>query len=601
MNVCGVSAQYHDAATALVVDGQLVSAAQEERFSRRKGDPSIPVRAVRRLLDDAGLAPGDLDAVVFYEKPFQKFFRIVASSVANAPFGLTAFRAALHAWFESRLWIRTDLARALEVPRERIAFSDHHLSHAAAVFLTHDVGSAATLVVDGVGEWATTTLGRMRRDDDGLRYEVLETVDFPHSLGLLYSAITAYLGFEVNEGEYKVMGLAAHGEPRFAEEIGALVEAAADDAPRGTGGFRLDLRAFAHDRSVQKGWSRRLETILGPPNPPHRPFAADGSEDARRYADVAASLQRVLEERLLRLARRARELTGESTLCYGGGVALNAVANGVLARSGVFERLLVHPASGDAGGAVGAALAWAATHGEPRAAPLGAPLLGTTPDVRDDAPPDADDLAWERADDQDALCERVAELLADDRVLGWVHGRAEWGPRALGARSILARPDGPDQQARLNRMVKEREDFRPFAPVVLAHRADELFEGFGPGRALERRMLSVVTVRPAWRERLAAATHVDGSARVQVLHEEDAPLLHRLLLAFERRTSLPALLNTSFNHAGEPIVDSVTDAVASARRCRLDALAIPPYVGLRSRADAVPRAGDTTPTDATRC
>lgn len=577
MIVCGVSAQFHDAAAALVVDGQLVAAVQEERCSRRKGDASIPVGAFAQVLEIAGVSVDDVDALVFYEKPFQKFFRIVASTVANAPFGLAPFRAALQSWFETKLWVRSDLSRQLGVPRERIVFGDHHLSHAAAAFLTHELDSAATLVVDGVGEWASTSIGRLRRTDAGLDYERLETTEFPHSLGLLYSALTAFLGFAVNEGEYKVMGLAPFGEPRFADSLRELI------LPGDPGGFRLDLRAFAHDRSLQKGWSAELERRLGPPQPPHRPLVMDGGESARRYADIACSLQRVLEEQLELLVRRARELSGESVLCYGGGVALNAVANGKLARAGVFERLVMHPASGDAGGAVGAALAYAASHGEPRNAPLRSPFLGHDAGAVDPAGRHAsDDVHWQACADEQAFCERVADELAADRVLGWVHGRAEWGPRALGARSILARPDSPGQQARLNRLVKNREDFRPFAPVVLAERADELFEGFSPGRELERHMLSVVAVRPAWRERLAAVTHVDGSARVQVLRPDDAPLLHRVLLAFERRTGLPALVNTSFNHAGEPMVNSIDDAILSARRCRLDALAICPYLGVRS-------------------
>ncbi len=581
MKICGISAQFHDAAAALVVDGQLVAASQEERFSRRKGDPSLPVGAFRFCLEQAGLEAADLDAVVFYEKPFQKFFRIIASTVANAPFAAAPFRAALHSWFETKLWIRTDLARALGVPRGKIAFADHHLSHAAAAFLTHDVESAATLVVDGVGEWASTSIGRLRHGNAGLEYELLEVTDFPHSLGLFYSALTAFLGFAVNEGEYKVMGLAPYGEPRFAEALRGLILHGPGD---GTGGsFRLDLKAFSHDRSVRKGWSAHLEQLLGPPHPPHKPVVMDGTPEAQRLADIACSLQRVLEEQLHGLATRAQELTGERTLCYGGGVALNAVANGHLARSGIFDRLLMHPASGDAGGAVGAALCYAATHGEPRNRPLTTPLLGL--DVRDQVPlvplknGATSHFEFSPSLSEEEFCSQVAQALSDNKVVGWVDGRAEWGPRALGARSILARPDHPQQQARLNRLVKNREDFRPFAPVVLAHRADELFEGFSPGQGLERHMLSVVNVREAWRTRLSAVTHVNGTARVQILHPEDAPLLHRVLTLFEARSGLPALVNTSFNHAGEPIVNSVEDAYASAQRCRLDALAINPYLG----------------------
>src|SRR5262245_32174546 len=294
MKVCGVSAHFHDSAAALVVDGRLVAAAQEERFSRRKGDPSLPARSIAFCLERAGLAGHELDALVFYEKPMRKFLRIVAASLANVPFGCDAFRGALHAWFERKLWIRSDLARLLSLPREKVVFGDHHLSHAAAAFLTHELDSAAFLVVDAVGEWSTTSLGRLRREPGGLSYEVMDTIDFPHSLGLLYSALTAFLGFHVNEGEYKCLGLRPSGTPRVADGLPALV-------PEVEGGlFRLDLAFFEHDRSVSKGWTRRLEELLGPPNPPHRRLQQGSLEpgEFQRFADIAASLQVVLEERL---------------------------------------------------------------------------------------------------------------------------------------------------------------------------------------------------------------------------------------------------------------------------------------------------------------
>ena len=571
MKVCGVSAHFHDSAAALVVDGRPVAAAQEERFTRRKGDAALPARALRFCLDQAGIAASELDAVVFYEKPLRKFLRIVAASLANAPRGCDAFRGALHAWFERKLWIRSDLARVLGVPRGKIVFGDHHLSHAAAAFLTQPIDSAAFLVVDAVGEWTTTSLGVLRRERGGLGYEVLDSIDFPHSLGLFYSALTAFLGFHVNEGEYKVMGLAPYGVPRFAEALRRVVP----EVPDAHGGlFRLDLDYFEHDRSVTRGWSRRMEELLGPPNPPHRRIQQEGLEPAefQRLADVAASLQLVLEERLLALVRRARERTGERFLCYGGGVALNSVANGKIARSGFFERVFVHPAAGDAGGALGAALAFAASQGETIDAGAFSPYLGSALDGGEPEP--AANAAWGPRLAPDALADSVAELLERDLVVGWAHGRAEWGPRALGARSILARPDPPGQKERLNRLIKHREGYRPFAPIVTDERADELFDGLSPGRTLERFMLGTVQTRPAWRERLSAVTHVDGSARVQVLRRDDAPLLHGILERFHRRTGIPVLLNTSFNHAGEPIVNDAADAVRSFESCRLDALVV---------------------------
>jgi carbamoyltransferase len=327
-----------------------------------------------------------------------------------------------------------------------------------------------------------------------------------------------------------------------------------------------------------------LERLLGPPNPPHRRLQQDNLEPAEweRFADIAASLQLVLEERLFALARRVRERTGERVLCYGGGVALNAVANGKLARSGIFERVFVHPAAGDAGGAVGAALAYAASHGE-RIRADDSPYLGLDPGSLDERElPTSCTLGPVLPPAE--LAEAVAELLARDRVVGWVHGRAEWGPRALGARSILARPDPPGQKERLNGLVKHREGYRPFAPIVLDEEAERVFEGFSPERTLERHMLATLTTRSEWRARLPAVTHVDGSARVQCLRRSDAPLLHDILTRFHAKTGLPVLVNTSFNHAGEPIVNDARDALRSFERCKLDALVLPPRILTRTNA-----------------
>ena len=593
MNVLGISSHFHDAAAALVLDGELVAAAQEERFTRRKGDPSLPLQAAAFCLGQAGLEAAELDAVVFYEKPFRKFYRIVASSLANAPFGYLAFKGALHAWFEKKLWIKSEIAKGLGVAPSKVQFSDHHLSHAASVFLTHDLPSAATLVVDGVGEWTSTSIGRLRQTPGGLEYEVLESVDFPHSLGLLYSAITAFLGFKVNEGEYKVMGLAPYGVPEHADALRSLVQESE------TGGFRLDLRFFSHDRSVTKGWSERLEALIGPANSPHGTLSpVHDPAGFQRSANIAASLQLVLEEQLERLMLRARELSGERFLCYAGGVALNCVANGKLARKGLFERIYLHPASGDAGGAVGAALAYAASHGEWRAPREFSALLGQAvePSLGELEALGADPgFELQRAADAEEFCEWVAEALAQDQIIGWMHGRAEWGPRALGARSILARTDSPGQQERLNRKIKHRENFRPFAPMVLDEHAHELFEGFTPERAMERQMLCTLQTRPEWRERLAAVTHVDGSARVQCLRPGDAPLVHQMLSAFHQKTGLPVLVNTSFNNAGEPIVNNLQDALNTTTLCGLDALAVFPYLIRPSAKGAAQESKESAP------
>lgn len=547
--VLGISALYHDAAAALVVDGRVVAAMQEERFSRQKNDPELPLRAARACLSRAGLAPGDLDAVVFYENPYAKLGRVLRWQLRSFPRSFRQFPKALGAQLGSKVWVLDRLVEGLGVERARVSGGDHHRSHAASAFFTSPFEHAAVLTVDGVGEEASTALWRGR----GRTLEPLARLDFPHSLGLLYGALTAYLGFEVNEGESKVMGLAAFGEPSLGAEFDRLVRLFDD------GSFELDLSYFAYDTDREVGFSPALERLLGPRRPLGRPWAF-GSVDPSDlpYADVAASLQVVTERALLALAREARRRTGADALCLAGGVALNAVANARLLREAGFSRLFVHPAAGDAGGALGAALDAALSLGDPRPGPLVSASLGLEPDVGETrALARALGLEPRSVDDPYAL---TAELLGRGRAVAFCGGRFEWGPRALGQRSILALPEDPNVRERLNRVVKRREPFRPFAPAALEAEASAHFEG--APNDMTPFMTTVCRVREASRERLGAVTHVDGTARAQTVTEASSPELFGVLSALARAGVPPVLLNTSLNGPGEPICASGADALA---------------------------------------
>ena len=550
--ILGVSALYHDAAAALVVDGKIVAAIQEERLSRRKNDPSLPVRAVQACLDLAGragladLEPQALDAVVFYENPYAKLERVLVNLLRVFPRSLRLFPRAVGAQLGSKLWVLDQLSDLLDVPRRRIEHVDHHRSHAASAFFTSPFERAAVLVVDAVGEHASTSIWH----GQGRELACLGTIEFPHSLGMFYAAMTAYLGFEVNEGEYKVMGLAAFGQPRFTGELARVIQRAED------GSFALHLPYFAHMSDAELGFGPALERLLGPRRPPGRPW--DLSTDAdRRYADIAASVQAVTEEALLGLARRAHALTDAPALCLAGGVALNAVANARLLAESGFERVYVQPAAGDAGGALGAAILGALAHGDERPAALQSAALGEAVDAaRARALAEELGLRWRVVDD---VAADLAQRLAAGKIAALATGRFEWGPRALGQRSILAAPGQPEMRERINRVVKEREPFRPFAPSVLAERASDYFEN-APSD-MTPFMTTVCPVRPGRQGELGAVTHVDGSARVQTVTADSAPVLHAVLGHLEQQTGLPVALNTSLNGRGEPICGSADDAI----------------------------------------
>jgi carbamoyltransferase len=581
--VLGISAFYHDSAAALVADGLPIAAAQEERFSRRRHDPGFPARAVRYCLEEAGADLGDVAAVAYYEDPALKFSRVLAGHAGAAPLGFRSFSDTLPEWLSWKLratrTVRSRLAELGLGPVPDVVTRRHHESHAGSAFLPSPYESAAVLCIDGVGEWATTTLWHGR--DSRLRH--LAEVRFPHSLGMLYSAFTYFCGFKVDSGEYKLMGLAPYGEPRFEQVIrDRLIDIKPD------GSFRLDMRYFAYLRG-QVMTGRRFERLFGGPR--RRPE----SPLTEREFDLAASVQKVTEDVILRQARTARRLTGETRLCLAGGVALNCVANGRVIDEGVFDEVWIQPAAGDAGGALGAALSVAAERGAPR------PRLGDGQDAMSGAllgPSYSDEEIASYLDARgapytrlgpDALAGEVAKALAAGRIVGWFQGRMEFGPRALGARSILGDPRDPAMQTDMNMKIKFRESFRPFAPSVLAADAGEYFDL----RQDSPYMLVVAPVAAAQRvepddatqatgldllrmprSTIPAVTHVDSSARVQTVTETGSPDYHRLLVAFKRATGCPVLVNTSFNVRGEPIVNTPHDAYTCFMRTDIDLLAL---------------------------
>ena len=600
--VLGISAFYHDSAAALVVDGEIVAAMQEERFTRRKNDERFPERAVRACLDRGGLSPDRLDYVAFYDKPYLKFERLLESYLAFAPAGFRSFGRAMPSWLTQKLWLPREMRRGLGPGYDgAFVFTEHHESHAAGAFFPSPFEESAILTMDGVGEWATASWGVGRSN----RIQLSHELRFPHSLGLLYTAFTYYTGFKVDSDEYKVMGLAPYGEPVYADLIlDRLVDLKAD------GSFRLDTSYFDYVAGLTMTNERFHALFGGPPREPE-------SEIHQRHMDLAASIQRVTEEVVLRAGRHVHAQTGLPNLCLSGGVALNCVANGRLLREGPFERIWVQPAAGDAGSALGAALfTWHQLLDQPRRPCAGdgqaGSLLGTEyGDPEMEAFLRTTRAAWTRIDDERALTERVAELLEQGQVVGWFQGRMEFGPRALGSRSILGDPRRPEMQHTINRKVKFREGFRPFAPAVLREYAEEYF-AVGPGADFPY-MLVVCPVRPERRRALAgeeanargfdklklnrseipAVTHVDFSARIQTVDAERHGLYRQLLEAFQRRTGCPALVNTSFNLAWEPIVATPRQAYETFMSSDLDVLCMGHFLLQKSEQPSWRTAGET--------
>jgi len=567
MKILGISAHYHNSTAALVVDGVPICAVQEERLSRRKNDAGFPIHAIEWCLEAGRLEPADLDAVVFYERPMLKFERILTSTLRGFPRSWRSFPQAIKNTLGEKVWVRGIIAAHLGVPRQKIFFTDHHASHAAAAFLTAPTRRAAILTADGVGEWATLTVGRgERRADGSTELELRREIRFPHSLGMLYSTFTAYLGFKVNEDEFKVMGLAAYGRPALVEEVRKLIRTLPD------GAFALVPEYFEFQTSAARSYSSKFLDLFGPPRQPGDPIDLD-SPEGQHFADCAASVQRVLEDVLVDVATRLRRDSGLDDLCFGGGVALNGVANTRILRESGFARLFVPAAPDDAGCALGAALyADRVYFRSPGDDVPDHPFWGPAVDGQQLARVAREDgQAVEELDDP-VLFERLAGDLAAGRIVGWMEGACEFGPRALGHRSLLAAPHDADMRDRLNRDIKRREEFRPFAPVVTSEAAERFFELPPGGARLARYMSGVFAVRPEWQSRLAAVTHVDGSARVQIVERGFAPRLHALLDAYGRRSGMPVLLNTSFNAAGDPIVTRALEGYTTFRRCGIDVL-----------------------------
>jgi len=588
-SILGISAYYHDAAAALVVDGDIVAAVQEERFTRRKHDPSFPSRAVAYCVEEAGLTPKDLDHVVFYDKPLLTFDRLLETYVSFAPHGFRSFVRSMPLWLSEKLHLPREIRRQLGGGyTKRVSFVEHHESHAASAFFPSPFDEAAILTFDGAGEWATATMGTGR----GNRMELHAELRFPHSLGLLYSAFTYFTGFKVNSGEYKLMGLAPYGEPVYVDRILDKLVDLRDD-----GSFRLNLRYFDYCTGLQMTSKRFEELFDGPPRAPESPIT-------QREMDLAASVQQITEEIVIRAARHLHATTGMTNLCMAGGVALNCVANSRILRDTPFERIWVQPAAGDAGGSVGAALfVWHQLLGNERA-PQGrdrqrGSFLGPRYN-RDDvvAMLGRNGATYRLVDDEVELCDLVVGLLADGNVVGWFQGRMEFGPRALGARSILGDPRSPRMQSVMNQKIKFRESFRPFAPAVLLDHVDDWFERaageespymclVAPVAAAQRTaaagaMAQGLDKLDVVRSTIPAVTHVDLSARLQTVDAERHGRFHLLLERFHQRTGCPVLVNTSFNVRGEPIVCTPDDAFRCFMATGMDVLVLEDAVLLKA-------------------
>jgi carbamoyltransferase len=540
-----------------------VAAGEEERFSRRKHDPGFPELAIAFCLKQAGITIDQVDYVVFYEKPFVKFERLLLTAFSTFPRSMKVFRESMLTWIQKKLWVRSMMLEKLKIPKSKLLFADHHMSHAAAAFYCSPFEEAAILTLDGAGEWTTSTMGVGR----GTKIDIQKEMRFPHSVGLLYSAFTAYCGFEVNEGEYKLMGMAPYGEPKYVDRIMKMIRINDD------GSLWQDMKYFAYHWSATNSFTPAFEEVMG--RPARDPALEDKSLDPF-YCDVAMSIQKVTETIVLKMAEHLAKTTGLKKLCMAGGVALNSVANAkIIGRTGI-EELYVMPAAGDDGGSVGAAL-WAYHHvlGKPRAGPLEHAYLGSEyGDAEIEAFLKKNGVQYTFISDDEKFFTRVADDLVAGKVAGWFRGRFEFGPRALGSRSIIADSRSTKMKELVNAKIKFREAFRPFAPSVLAERAAEYFEmPNGKGEPWPARfMLYVVPVKPDKRDVIPAITHVDGSGRLQTVLKQWNPAYHRMIEIFGQKTGVPVILNTSFNLKGEPIVETPAQAFNTFSRSEMDVL-----------------------------
>ena len=593
MYILGISCYYHDAAAALLQDGVLVAAAEEERFTRIKHDYGFPSQSIDFCLRQAGITAADLDHVVFYEKPLQKFERILQTTLQTFPKSWGVFRESMITWFNEKLWIKGEILTKLNIPDEKLHFVEHHLSHAASAFFCSPYDEAAILTVDGVGEWTTATIGRATADWDGKgknQINLFGEVKFPHSLGLLYSAFTAFLGFQVNEGEYKVMGMAPYGQPTRVDDVYKLFEVGDD------GSFRLNMEYFSFHHSTSKTFNGNFTKLFGDPRVHESDFYTPTTHPKKdhpewdettanlnqHYANIAASIQCVTEETMIKMAKYAHQRTGLTKLCMAGGVALNSVANGRILRETPIEDLYIQPAAGDSGGALGAALyVYHVLLGKPRKFVMEHAYWGQaySPEETRTAI-EATGRSYELVEDP----ERRAQMMVDDmlagKVIGLQQGRFEWGPRALGNRSILADPRSAEMKNIVNARIKFREPFRPFAPVILEERASEFYDGLGdPARNFSLRyMLMVCPAKDGRGDQMQAVTHEGGTGRVQTVRRESNPLYYRAIELFGQATGVPVLLNTSFNLRGEPIVTTPANALNTFGNSDIDTLYVNDFV-----------------------
>ncbi|MBI1878655.1 MAG: hypothetical protein HYR94_10590 [Chloroflexi bacterium] len=591
MNILGVSCYYHDAAAALLVDGQLVAAAEEERFTRKKHDSSFPQQAINFCLKHAGLTAADLDYVVFYEKPLVKFERILKTTLSTFPKSWGVFRESMVTWFDEKLWIKSQLQTAIGVPTNKILFVEHHLTHAASAMFCSPYADAAVVTIDGVGEWTTATMGKATAQWNGEgvnQIDLTHDLRFPHSLGLLYSAFTAYLGFRVNNGEYKVMGMAPYGQPKYLDEVYKLVKVDDD------GGLTLNMDYFSFHYSTHATFNQKFVDLFGPvrqaesefftakthPNKNHPQWDDAVATQNQKYADIAASIQRVTEEIMLKMAHAAHRQTGSKNLVMAGGVALNSAANGRLMREGPFENVFIQPAAGDAGGAIGAVLyVYHVVLGQPRKFTMEHAYWGA--DYPADQMIEAIKKAgfpYEAFDDDDKLLDQAVDTLLQSKVIGWYRGRFEWGPRALGHRSIIADPRRDEMKEIVNTKIKFREPFRPFAPVVMEERANEYFTPPNLDKQYPPRYMLMVSDIPEdkW-DRIQAVCH-NGTGRLQSVREEWNSGYYNLIKKFDQATGVPVLLNTSYNLRGEPIVTTPQEAINTFAASDIDMLVMGPFL-----------------------
>ena len=587
MRILGISCFFHDAAAALLEDGVLVAAAEEERFTRKKHDYEFPHNAIRFCLEQRKLTGKDLDYLVFFEKPFLKFDRLLRTSLQGFPKTQSLFVQSMRTWLSDKLWVKSLIAKSVGIDPKNILFSEHHLSHAASAYFCSPFDEAAILTFDGVGEWSTTTMGVGKGNNLTLTHELR----FPHSIGLLYSAFTAFLGFEVNEGEYKVMGMAAYGVPKYMDRVWQVVRQGDD------GAFGLDPRYFSMHHSTKDSYTQQFMELFGEPRAPEMPFFTKISgypsyygekphnfnklcEYNQHYADVAASIQAVTEKLIVKLAQQLYHQTGLRHLCLAGGVALNSVANARILQETAFEELYIQPSAGDGGGALGAALfAWHTALGNSQRFVMDHAYWGQSynqDEIRHAL--NEHGLKGQYIDDESKLVEMAVDRLTSGKVIGLFQGRAEWGPRALGNRSILADPSDAEMKDIVNNKIKFREPFRPFAPSVLVESSEHYFDLPDAQNNLPARfMLMVVPVRKDKQEVIPAVNHM-GTARIQTVHRDSNPFYYQIIERFGRETGVPVLLNTSFNVRGEPIVNSPTDALNTFNNSGIDNLIIGHFV-----------------------